>query len=470
LRHRIAVTAVVSSMAVTAIIIAILAITIRETRASVPPGTVHYGTFSRSAGTVEIFGDVRGDVVSRSWYYSQLGRVAGDLSASAGFIELRGFVAGKATLRGGVISIYGEIDGDVEACGLQIRLIEGAQIHGNLIVHAGDLQLLGNARVDGDLRGQSASVSIEGTVGGDVVPVARTVALASGSIVEGNLSYESQRLARVDAAATVHGRIERRNPADRLPWGELWLWHSSAVPRALVSLLAGLLVLLILPRQLTRAADTIVSDLYHAFLAGTGVSILVPMLLITLGALVVTIPLAVLGLLAFGALAYLSLPVVGLALGRALFQKLRRSRSRRSGLVPLSVGVPIIVGLRVLPIPWIDPAIAVVTAVTGIGAIAIQLWFGTTQRDLLARRRRISFGLGIVLAAFAVVTSVAAILLSLGSAAMAIATTSRSAVFTWEITPGRLGAIALALAATGSAAGGVLIRETRHSLELSADD
>jgi hypothetical protein len=88
---------------------------------------------------------------------------------------------------------------------------------------------------------------------------------------------------------------------------------------------------------------------------------------------VIGLPVGLIALLGFFAVLYLSQVFVGLALGRLILPKSWGDAGRGYNLLAMVVGVVIIGGIRLLPIPFLSGIIAVVVGLLGLGAMMMQI-------------------------------------------------------------------------------------------------
>lgn len=437
----------------------------KSSHVRVPLGQTTRGDYHATGGTIDIIGSIDGNLTARAGYCYLLGPVTGDVSIVSGLAELRGHVGGSVRVAAPVASIYGVIDGNVEFYGGQLRMMEGSHIRGHVTVHGASVVIVATARVDGDLRGQVGTAMIEGTVGGDVVPIARTVTLEDTAEIGGDLSYESRQEGAISSGARVHGINERRDPASRLPLGSLLFWHSGAIMRALMMVTLGVVLVIAAPGRLVAVAELARGSPALSLASGIGVWLLLPLALVVTGVFVVTLPLVGLFAIIFAAFAYCSMTVVGLALGRALLRTTTSEHSRSRNVFALIAGVALIATVRLIPIPYLDVLIAAFVAILGVGAVAAYGWVATSRPEA-SSRPDFSLGLGVLAGAGMVAMGVAAIVMAAGGAAMILATSSRTAVFTWEIAPRHLGVATFGLAIGSLGLLAVVLRMSRRSIPI----
>jgi cytoskeletal protein CcmA (bactofilin family) len=422
--------------------------TLRGASIRIPQGTVVRGDLHIVAGKAQIHGTVDGSLRATVAYLNVVGPIAGDLIGAGGYIEVRGEVHGSVEVASASLALYGRVDGDVVVTGGTITVVEGAEIAGDLVLVGAAAIITDTALVDGNVRGGALDLTIEGQVDGDVRISVRRLELAPTARIGGALNYESRVAAAVAPEAIVAGPITRRDPAERLPLGQLILWRGAALPRLVAMLAVGAAVLLLVPRRAVAVADGLRRAPIATILCGLGVAAFVPLLLLVLTMLVLTFPLAIAGGVAYLAGSWASQVIAGLALGRAIRSVPLGQSRRRANLAEMVIGVVAIASLRLVPVPHLSIVVAVTTAVAGLGAIASQTVLRADRCD--ASLPNAAPGLRAPVAGFAfgfvaVSLSLAAIALGLAATAAAVLSASNQAFVSWAISPVRVVAIALAL-------------------------
>ena len=244
----------------------------------------------------------------------------------------------------------------------------------------------------------------------------------------------------------MSGSINRVDPADRFAFGPLLLWHAAALPRYLAMMMIGVTLVLIAPGTMAAIADgprltTALSILNGLAVVGFG-----PLMLTTLGLFVITLPVALAGGALLLLAMYLSMAVVGLTAGRVALRSPLSTHDRRLDVLAVCAGITALAIARVLPVPFLGLAVSVATAITGVGAIVI--WAEGPHRSPRPRSTWpiASFLAGALAGGLIVTLAMLSIIAAFTGALAAVATLSRSALFTWEVAPKRLAATALVLA------------------------
>ena len=126
-------------------------------------------------------------------------------------VTVTGTVGDDVRVVGGQVDVDAKIDGDLVAVAMSVGVQSGTVVAGNAILSGGEVSVAG--RVDGNLSTAGGSVLISGDIGGDVEIAGGEIEILSGATIGGNLSYLSAREATVEADAVINGEITRRTRA-----------------------------------------------------------------------------------------------------------------------------------------------------------------------------------------------------------------------------------------------------------------
>jgi cytoskeletal protein CcmA (bactofilin family) len=313
-------------------------------------------------GTVTVDGTIQGDLVASGGSVTVNGTVDGDVMAAGATLRIGGTVNGDVRAAGANVTIAGEVNEDALVAGGRVEVASDASVGEDLIVSSGTLTVAGT--VNGNVAGTTSTYSVTGTIGGE-----DTIAI---------------RQEGAPSAPTL---------ADRAFDG---VTHFIAV------FLVGLLGLWVAPRLMARAETTVRARPLVA--AGAGllgfIGFVVILIAIAVGVVLLAVILGLVGLedlAALGALAgivavgglvvaftfvvgFLADAVVGLALAALLARAGGQATTEpdsvwrldaRTALL-LALGTAIIVVLSSLPvIGWL---VKTVVVVLGFGAVLWALW------------------------------------------------------------------------------------------------
>ena len=322
-------------------------------------------------GRAEIVGTAERDVFVSAGEVevTARGRITGSLNAAAGRIKVRGPIGQAVRVTGGELTVFSTVGGDVVVVGGTVTIAKGATVRGDVVVAGGEVDILGT--VEGDVRGNTDDLFIDARVGGDVRVNVDRLRLGSAARIAGALSYGSRRDATIAQGAIVSGPTDRHEPNRLLPGDNVVVWLGSAILRLLWGLIAGVVIILVMPVTAVAIAEGARNRLIRAFLLGLLLLILLPVALALLLITVIGIPIAAIGVAFYLAGLYLSQVFVGLALGRWMLPNSWGDEGRGFNLLAMTLGVIILAGLRLIPLPYLGTAVATLTGILGLGALVI---------------------------------------------------------------------------------------------------
>ncbi|WP_247003484.1 polymer-forming cytoskeletal protein [Halosolutus gelatinilyticus] len=326
------------------VVVAVLAVVVLGT---VPIGAVAQserqagGTIVVEEGeTVDEIEAFAGNVIVR-------GTVTGDVSAFAGNVHVEGEVRGDVEAAAGNVEITGTVDGDVSA---------GA---GNLVVGEG-------AVIGGSLDAGAGTVTIDGTIEGDAEIGAETIRLGETASIQGDLRYGGTLEGNTDAVA---GQITEDSRVGVGVWPTLqpiteWVFVAYAF---VMNLLLGAVLLAVFPRFSDGVVRRVATNPVRTGLAGLGVLVGVPILLIAIAITVLGIPISVLGAFAFALVVW-----IGVVYGRfAVAAWLLSAAGVENRWLALVVGL--LGGALLARIPIVGGLLNLLLLLLGLGALSLGL-------------------------------------------------------------------------------------------------
>lgn len=324
-----------------------------------------------SGDEIVIAGRVTGDVVAAARTVRVTGQIGGSLQVLSGEVDVEGRVGGSVRVATGDLAITGDVGGDVLVATGQVRLGASGSIGGDLLVAGGDVRLDGS--VGGDVRGDVGELTLNGPIDGRVDVTADRVRLLSRARVAEGLRYRSGNEATVADGATVVGDTVRREPSRGLGGDDLLSWIGSPWFRLLCGLIAGLILVLLLPRGSAAVADAARLAPFTSFLLGLILFWFLPPLLGLLLITLVGAPVALIGFAMYAVLVYLSQVFVGLAIGRLILPKRWDVASRGYNLLAMTIGVLLLAAVRMIRLPFVSFTVAALTAVFALGAVVVAI-------------------------------------------------------------------------------------------------
>ncbi|MEQ1572106.1 MAG: hypothetical protein ABMA64_41140, partial [Myxococcota bacterium] len=278
------------------------------------------------------------------------------------------------------VTITAPVGGDVYGLASRLQLVDGGSVGGNVLVGAGVVELDGP--VGGDVQIGAGRVVLGGPIGGDVELEIGELELGPGATIGGDLVYEAPTEVAgvegiVNGAVRFTQKVEEIEVEDepeappslgsRLVSFSLWTSWSYAS-----KLLVGAAFLALGGAGAARLGRSLGEQPGRALALGFVITCALPVASMLALALVIPIPLGILGWLAFLVALYGAQIVAAQALGEWALRRLGgESEDPASPYLALAVGlVPLVL---VTAIPWVGTLAWIGATVAGVGAV----WIGT---------------------------------------------------------------------------------------------
>jgi hypothetical protein len=370
LRHVVKLTAAFSVALLVTVLVAmpVLAADIRfqENTVTIGSGEVIDDDLYAVGNSVIIDGVVNGDVLTACETITVNGKVNGSIIAVASTVNVNGEVTHAVRVAGGNINISGNVGGDLVAAGGQINVISTAKIGRDLVFGGGTIVIDG--LIGDDIKGGGGEITINNGVGGDVELGVESLIIGSMANIRGNLIYVSENEANIQSGAQIGGTTTHRVPEVKeavVPKIGIW----GKVIAFLMTLIAGIVIILIVPRRAIAVADSIRHKPWLSLGWGAIILFATPVAAIVTFITVIGLPVGLIGLTLYGIAIYLSQIAVGLFIGYLIIGSFSEVESRGILIGALSLGFAILTLLKL--IPYVGFAMWLATALFGIGAIVL---------------------------------------------------------------------------------------------------
>jgi hypothetical protein len=273
-----------------------------------------------AGGSVLISGTVVGDVVIAGGRVEVSGNVTEDLTVAAGEVIINGNVGDDIRVVAGNLTFNGDAGGDLALFTGDTVIGREALIGGVLAFSAGQMEMLGN--VTWDLTGSAGTLILGGHVGGNAELQSGSLEVLPDARIEGDLRYTAPERVEVPAGV-VGGEIYYNMVSDRNSgigaFVVLW-WIASFLALVLI----GLVLLAIWPDRTQRLARKTSDNPGRAFLTGLLVVIAAFVVSVSLMLTIIGIPFGLIILVLTIILLYLARIITGLWLGKWMFAKVGR--------------------------------------------------------------------------------------------------------------------------------------------------
>jgi hypothetical protein len=313
-----------------------------------------------SGSTPTVMDSVTGDVIvaGRDPFFG--GSAGGDYLGAGGRQIIGGRIHGSVRAAGGYVRVTGSVDRNVTIAGGDVGLDSTADVGRNAYIVGGNVEVKGTVR--GALLASAGTVVLNGIVGRDVEVRGDALRIGPHAVITGNLRYRVPAgKVHIDSAARISGTVTAL-PVSR-GWSlKYWLW-------TLGFLVAGGLVVALLPGFTAEAAAIIPQRPFRSALVGLGWFIIAPIAITIAAITVIGLPLAIIAAVLWGILLYLGAVPFAIWVGRLLLGA--RTRAGRQGvLLTFLIGGVLLLAVSVIPV--IGPIVTAIALCFGFGAIIIR--------------------------------------------------------------------------------------------------
>ncbi|HZM69858.1 MAG TPA: polymer-forming cytoskeletal protein [Candidatus Cryosericum sp.] len=335
-------------------------------RYNLKKGESHKGDLYFFSDTVTIAGTQEGDLIIFSRTLDVPGTVTGDVMATVESADLSGTMGDTVRVFCKDLRVSGTIEGDLVAMCATVNVEKGSRVMGDLSAKGASIDLHGD--VDGEVEAMGGEVRLSGTVGGDAEVKADVVEIEPGTRIKGDLSYTSRSRVEIDDHDAVGGEViytpgKKKPPVSTGGFFKWFLFMATAF-------LSGLGALAIFRKNASAIVGAVRGDGLRSAGIGFITTIVVPVAALLSCILIITIPAAILAMLAFCLTLYLSQVPVAVWLGESVLRRLGRANA--SPFLALALGMPLM--YVVFSIPFIGKVALFAVIFTGFGAIVITLW------------------------------------------------------------------------------------------------
>jgi cytoskeletal protein CcmA (bactofilin family) len=286
-------------------------------------------------------------------------------------------LGGDAFLAGETVVIDTTIRGDVYAFAQSLELRPNGHVEGALTVFAERAELAG--RVDGRVDARVARLELLGDFRDDVTAQCGGIEVGPEAKVAGDLSYQSAEDAAIPPTASILGAIDRTEPAPEVASDDdeeddeedtLGGTIASVAIRLTCGFLIGSLLLWAAGAGMRRTAIALALQPAQALGAGLLVLFVTPVVALLLIIPLVTIPITILGLLAWLVAIYVGILVAAHGLGLLMLRPLVAGRAPSPYLALLAGLVMYHVATAV---PYVGGVAKLAVIVAGLGGLTLAL-------------------------------------------------------------------------------------------------
>jgi len=319
--------------------------------------------------TIDIGGQVNGDVFCAGQTVTVSGTVHGDVICAAQTITISGTVDGNVRSAAQTITISGTITHNLSAAGQSVSQESKSSVAGDASIAGTDVTLNGKIGRDAVLGGNN--VTINGEVSRNVTAASQQVSLGQSGKIDGDLSYTSKNNVDQATGAVVAGKTTKHLPKDQ-PKHRIGAVVGLGVAGVLFMittfLVVSLALVILFPQAIHAISGAAVKSPWKALLVGFLASLAVPALAIMLTVTIIGIPLALLLIGVWILLSSLSGVMFAYYLGRIMW------KDQHNAILVMLAGSLLLLVLYFIPI---------------IGAITVLATFFMGTGMLLLEAKRI---------------------------------------------------------------------------------
>lgn len=324
---------------------------------TVPQNRTLNSTLYAAGQSIDVAGNVQGDVICAGQNITVSGTVTGDVLCAGQSIHINGTVEGNVRLAGQNVTISGKIGKNANIISQSFTTDSNSSIGQDVGITGQDSVL--NGKVGRDLAAASGSVIVNNNIGRNIQGTINKLTLQGDATVQGFIDITSSHAIQRDNGSEVQGKITRHQPPEsnnNTSWiGLGWLF---TVYVLVAMLIVTLVLILVMPRAFQAAANLALRSLGRTILIGIAATIVVPIVILGLMFTIIGIPLGILVLLTWLIVLFLSGPFAAYLLGRMLLRD-----NARNAILVMFVGAIVLLILYLIPF-------------LNILVLLLALWFG----------------------------------------------------------------------------------------------
>ncbi|MFH1366833.1 MAG: polymer-forming cytoskeletal protein [Patescibacteria group bacterium] len=290
----------------------------------------------RAGNTFDIRGTVNGDVIVAGTNVEISGKVTGDVITAASMVKITGEVGGNLRAAGGTLVLDGKVGKNVNLFFATVNQGKDSEIGGSLAVWAGTVDLSG--KVMGKIDGGAGSIVLGGEVKKDISlhfdaekkdNNQENLSVLSTAVLEGDLNYYSDKEAKVESGATITGQLIRHEPLVVFKEANRFfnsMWWFARIAGLFGLLVIGMILVSVFKKEAKEIPAMMMKKVGISLLWGLLILFLTPIICFFLLFTVIGIPLAVITLILYGILIYISQIFVGIFIGQKILEYFRHEK------------------------------------------------------------------------------------------------------------------------------------------------
>ncbi len=326
------------------------------------------GNLYFSGKSINIEGQVLGDVIGIAPNIQINGQIAGDLISVSQNLIINGQIDGNLRTISSVSNISGSVGKNVNFLGETIILGKDSFVGQDLLIKTISLEL--NGKIGGNVHGGVYNSLINGQIEKNVNLVADNIkrkkyssslAFGDSASVSGNLEYKSGNLAKFQEGA-IKGKINHKTP-------EKQKQSTNKLNKILYLIFSSFLVALILDRlfknKIEKIKKIIIEKKQNLILPGLIILIMGPIIFFLIAITIIALPVAIIGLMFWFLFVFLSRIIVSILLGDYIFKLIKKEKV--SNYLKILSGVS--VAFLFFSLPLVGWFFSLLSIMVGLGSL-----------------------------------------------------------------------------------------------------
>lgn len=337
--------------------------------ATLPQNQVINENYFTAGSNVIVSGTVNGDAYVAGGNVVFDGEVNGDLFVAGGNVTIAGVINGNVRAAGGQIHVTGKILGNATIVGGSITVVNNTTIGKSLVAAGGQLIIMAPVGTSATLAG--GSVTVGNTVKGNLLAVGNQITLSPQAHIAGSMTYYSEKQADIQSGAVVKGGVNfhktqysakiQKNAESARAFGMVF-----RVIGLITAFIIGSLFILLFPRFMQKATDQLSESPWKTLLAGFGMLVLAPVVMVLLFVTLIGIPFALLLLVGYVIYIYVAQIFAGLFIGQKITEGFKLSQSQY-----LSLLIGLVAIALVSWVPVLGSLVGFFVLIGGMGALLL---------------------------------------------------------------------------------------------------
>jgi cytoskeletal protein CcmA (bactofilin family) len=317
---------------------------------------------------IEINGLIKGDLFVFGRQITINGNVEGDIIGLGQQITINGNVNGNIRILSQIVKFNNQTDKNINVFGQNIFFSEKSTIGKNLLFIGENIEI--NGKTNGNIYGKGEKIFLNGKVDKTTNLNTTSLILQPNAIIKGDLHYMAPQKAEIQSGAQISGKTFYKIPSfekkEKKYTVAFFFWK-------LVFLFGFLIIGLIFTSLFRKKTLEIIDQIKKTPWKNLGFGIIyfliTPIILLLLIALLIGIPLALIGICLYFILLYLSQLFVGITIGIEIDKKIRKPKENKEQNLIWQMSLGMIILIILFSIPYLGFFFKLITIWIGFGGI-----------------------------------------------------------------------------------------------------